>query len=124
MNSDDLNRAEKIKRLFDKQMRKVDPELDHNGKLKAATKLMDKLVGDGRWRDEVDQEGVSVVEIAVELPSPPDTFHDINDMYKHITRLAGEDDLYNEVLPEKEEYEKKDETLCKIKDLMERFLSE
>jgi hypothetical protein len=75
----DLTRAYDIKRLFDKQLDKVDQKLDHPERMQAAAKLMDKLVGED-WRGEVQLPGITVIEVQTVGANPkpsrePESFY-------------------------------------------------
>ena len=52
MSSQDIERSFYLKKLFDKQLDKADPELDYHERVEAAMKSMDKKLGKD-WREEM-----------------------------------------------------------------------
>lgn len=72
----DLNRAYDIKRLFDRMLDKVDPELNDAGRRRQAESLMDACVGT-EWRGESKLPGIEVLVVSGDaVAKEPEEFYD------------------------------------------------
>lgn len=75
----DLNRTYALRRLYEKQLDKVDNKLDGAKRQKAAENMMDRLVGK-EWRGEARLPGVRVFDEDVtrggKVALNPEVFHD------------------------------------------------
>jgi hypothetical protein len=64
-----LDKAKAVKRLFERQVDRTDPKLDHDARKRRAAALMDDEAGP-EWRDVAAAPGVMVIETGV-LSAPP-----------------------------------------------------
>ena len=67
MGSQDIERAFYIKKLFDKQMDKVDPKKSYRERCECAMKAMDQKMGK-EWRSEMQIDGDDKMDAAEAMP--------------------------------------------------------
>jgi hypothetical protein len=81
-----------LKRLFDKQLDKVDQTLDMPERVVKAAKLLDKMLGTDAWRAESQLPEVEFLQVDV-LTDKPLSTKEINSLYTKVYKLLREEGL-------------------------------
>jgi len=97
--SRDIERVYDLKKLFDKQLDKVDPKLDMSARIAKAAKLMDKVLGTPAWRSEAQLPEAEFVQVEV-TSNKPLTKAEVKSLYDKLYKaldaegLSQKDDSY------------------------------
>lgn len=116
MSHKDIERAFYLRKVFEKQLDKVDPELDYKDRVAAAMKKMDKKVGK-EWRKEIQID--SEDKMSAEEAQP---------FYMRVMLVGDDEGLGykgSEAPDEDERPDKenlKDQVMCRIKKALEELL--
>lgn len=127
MAGSDINRAYQLKRLFDEQLKKVDPKKNDKERREDAAKLMDRILGT-EWRGEAALPEVEIIDIDIATgptAKDPNSFH-----HRVHDAMVGEgldfpDDEPNNTAEELEKRDgstRKDQLLCGIKKLLDQLM--
>ena len=128
----DVERSYNIKRLFDKQLDKVDNKLDHPERQAAAATLMDKLVGP-EWRGELQLPGIEIIEVQTvgasnKTATDPQSFYDrvhkcMSDEGLNFKDEGGLDEAESKDIRQVSDKDPKaNEFMSELKKLVDKFL--
>lgn len=123
MSSRDIERGHYLRRLFDKQLDKVDHKKDMKERLAEARRLMDEKLGP-EWRHEAKRPGVEMIE--VEVIGPPS--RDPEEFFRRVADLGDKEGLGDKGSDAPEEHERageeglKDRLKCMIGRLLDSVL--
>lgn len=123
MTSRDIERAEYLKRLFQKQLDKANPKKSHEGREKEAIKKMDEKLGT-EWRHEISRPELDIVQVEVIGPPPSD----VTSFYDRVSKLGDEEGLGDKGSDAPEEHERadepdlKDKLMCALSKVLDKIL--
>ena len=128
MSGADVKRAGDLRRLFEEQLKKVDHDKDHEGRMEEAAQLMDKLVGQ-EWRGEAKLPGIEIIEIEVTKGKPASDPTSFYDRVHQAMRKDGLDFQHDEPEDNAEERKKRegslqDKLMCAFKDMLTKVLGD
>ena len=116
MSSKDIERSHYLRKLYEKQMDKVDPELDYSDRVKAAMEAMDKKLGK-EWREEIKIDGDKKLDAEAAQP-----------FYMRVMMVGDEEGLGYKGSEAPEEDERpnskslKEQVMCRVKKLLDEML--
>ena len=116
MSHNDIERAFYLKKIFDKQIDKTDPELDYKDRVMTAMKAMDKKLGKD-WREEIEIDGDDKLD------------QDEAQQFYMKVRMVGDDEglgYKGSEAPEEGERKQakslKDQVMCRIGKVLDKML--